>query len=113
VQLSCILTSITAFATSLSPNIWTYAFFRFTNGFARSGIGICCLVLTTESVGRKWRGQVGQYGFFFFTIGFLTLPLVALAPHKRENQRGPSGFGQVCKAQWEAKTPQQPLFNQP
>ncbi|KAJ1390070.1 MFS transporter superfamily [Sesbania bispinosa] len=41
------------------------------------GIGICCLVLTTESVGRKWRGQVGQYGFFFFTIGFLTLPLVA------------------------------------
>lgn len=77
VQLSCILTSITAFATSLSPNIWSYAFFRFTNGFARSGIGICCLVLTTESVGRKWRGQVGQYGFFFFTIGFLTLPLVA------------------------------------
>ncbi|KAG4952682.1 hypothetical protein JHK82_045580 [Glycine max] len=77
VQLSCILTSITAFATSLSPNIWTYVFFRFANGFTRSGIGICCLVLTTESVGRKWRGQVGQYGFFFFTIGFLTLPLVA------------------------------------
>ncbi|TKY44907.1 Organic cation/carnitine transporter 1 [Spatholobus suberectus] len=77
VQLSCILTSITAFATSLSPNICTYAFFRFANGFARSGIGICCLVLTTESVGRKWRGQVGQYGFFFFTVGFLTLPLVA------------------------------------
>ncbi|XP_027359506.1 organic cation/carnitine transporter 1 [Abrus precatorius] len=77
VQLSCILTSITAFATSLSPNIWVYAFFRFANGFARSGIGICCLVLSTESVGRKWRGQVGQYGFFFFTLGFLTLPLVA------------------------------------
>ncbi|RDX93225.1 Organic cation/carnitine transporter 1, partial [Mucuna pruriens] len=77
VQVSCILTSITAFATSMSPNIWSYALFRFTNGFARSGIGICCLVLTTESVGRKWRGQVGQYGFFFFTIGFLTLPLVA------------------------------------
>ncbi|KAL5142764.1 Organic cation/carnitine transporter 1 [Glycine soja] len=77
VQLSCILTSITAFATSLSPNIWIYAFFRFANGFARSGIGISCLVLTTESVGCKWRGQVGQYGFFFFTIGFLTLPLVA------------------------------------
>ncbi|KAK7314737.1 hypothetical protein VNO77_33265 [Canavalia gladiata] len=77
VQVACILTSITAFATSLSPNICTYALFRFANGFARSGIGICCLVLTTESVGRKWRGQVGQYGFFFFTIGFLTLPLMA------------------------------------
>ncbi|XP_061347957.1 organic cation/carnitine transporter 1 [Gastrolobium bilobum] len=77
VQVSCILTSITAFATSLSPNVLVYAFFRFANGFSRSGIGICCLVLTTESVGSKWRGQVGQYGFFFFTLGFLSLPFVA------------------------------------
>ncbi|KAJ8443272.1 hypothetical protein Cgig2_010167 [Carnegiea gigantea] len=44
---------------------------------ARSGIGICCLVLATEVIGRKWRGQIGQYGFFFFTIGFLTIPLIA------------------------------------
>ncbi|XP_008813162.2 organic cation/carnitine transporter 1 [Phoenix dactylifera] len=77
VLLSCLLTFVTAFLTSLSPNIWVYAFLRFSNGFARSGIGICCLVLSTESVGRKWRGQVGQYGFFFFTIGFLSLPLIA------------------------------------
>ncbi|URD97045.1 Sugar transporter [Musa troglodytarum] len=77
VFLSCLLTSITAFLTSLAPNIWVYALLRFSNGFARSGIGICCLVLATETVGRKWRGQVGQYGFFFFTIGFLSLPLIA------------------------------------
>ncbi|XP_028792482.1 organic cation/carnitine transporter 1-like [Neltuma alba] len=77
VLVSCILTSITAFATSLSPNVWVYAVLRFAMGFARSGIGICCLVLSTESVGREWRGQVGQYGFFFFTIGFLSLPLLA------------------------------------
>lgn len=77
VLLSCLLTSITAFLTSLSPNIWIYALLRFSNGFARSGIGICCLVLSTESVGRKWRGQVGQYGFLFFTFGFLSLPLMA------------------------------------
>lgn len=77
VLLSCILTSITAFLTSLAPNIWVYAFLRFSNGFARSGIGICCLVLSTEVVGRSWRGQVGQYGFFFFTVGFLSLPLIA------------------------------------
>lgn len=76
VLLSCLLTFVTSFLTSLSPNIWVYAFLRFSNGFARSGIGICCLVLSTESVGRKWRGQVGQYGFFFFTIGFLSLPLI-------------------------------------
>ncbi|OVA16049.1 General substrate transporter [Macleaya cordata] len=77
VLLSCLLTSITAFLTSLSPNVWIYALLRFLNGFARSGIGICCLVLSTEAVGRKWRGQVGQYGFFFFTVGFLSLPLIA------------------------------------
>ncbi|KAF2321097.1 hypothetical protein GH714_033848 [Hevea brasiliensis] len=75
--LSCILTSTTAFLTSLSPNIWIYSLLRFANGFARSGIGICCLVLSTESVGRKWRGQVGQCGFFFFSAGFLSLPLIA------------------------------------
>ncbi|XP_050212004.1 organic cation/carnitine transporter 1-like [Mercurialis annua] len=77
VLLSCILTSTTAFLTSLSPNIWTYALARFANGFARSGIGICCLVLSTEAVGKKWRGQVGQFGFFLFTAGFLSLPLIA------------------------------------
>lgn len=77
ILLSCLLTSLTAFLTSFSPNIWVYAFLRFSNGFARSGVGICCLVLSSEVVGRKWRGQVGQYGFFFFTLGFLSLPLVA------------------------------------
>ncbi|XP_074372586.1 organic cation/carnitine transporter 1-like [Apium graveolens] len=77
VLLSCLLSSITSFLTSFSPNIWVYALLRFSNGFARSGIGICCLVLSTEAVGRKWRGQVGQYGFFFFTFGFFSLPLIA------------------------------------
>ncbi|KAL5984637.1 Mitochondrial intermediate peptidase [Asimina triloba] len=77
VLLSCLLTSFTSFLTSLSPNIWLYALLRFSNGFARSGIGICCLVLSTETVGREWRAQVGQYGFFFFTAGFLSLPLMA------------------------------------
>ncbi|KAK9688667.1 hypothetical protein RND81_09G002100 [Saponaria officinalis] len=76
-MLSCLLTAITSSLTSISPNIWVYAFFRFTNGLSRSGIGICCLVLATEVVGRKWRGQVGQYGFFFFTAGFLSIPVMA------------------------------------
>ncbi|KAL0417323.1 UNVERIFIED_CONTAM: Organic cation/carnitine transporter 1 [Sesamum latifolium] len=57
VLLSCLLTSATIFLTSLSPNIWIYALLRFANGFSRAGIGICCLVLSTEAVGRKWRGQ--------------------------------------------------------
>ncbi|XP_042486586.1 organic cation/carnitine transporter 1-like [Macadamia integrifolia] len=77
VLVSCLLTSITAFLTSFSPNVWIYALLCFSNGFAWSGIGICCFVLSTEVIGRKWRGQVGQYGFFFFTTGFLSLSLIA------------------------------------
>ncbi|KAL2932682.1 Organic cation/carnitine transporter 1 [Bienertia sinuspersici] len=75
--LACLLTTITSLLTSFSPNIWTYAVLRFFYGLTRSGIGICCLVLATEVVGRKRRGQVGQYGFFFFTLGFLSLPLIS------------------------------------
>ncbi|TYG91987.1 hypothetical protein ES288_A12G307300v1 [Gossypium darwinii] len=71
--LACILTTITTFFTSLSPNVWIYSFLRFGNGFARSGNGICSIVLSMEVVGNKWRGQVGQYGFFFYTAGLLSL----------------------------------------
>ncbi|CAK7327904.1 unnamed protein product [Dovyalis caffra] len=77
VLLSCISSSVTGFLTSLSPNIWIYALLRFANGFSRSGIAICCIVLATEVVGRKWRGPVSQYGFFLFTAGFFSLPLIA------------------------------------
>ncbi|CAA7043107.1 unnamed protein product [Microthlaspi erraticum] len=80
--LSCVLTFVTALAISFSPNVWVYAFLRFANGFFRSGIGSCCIVLATEIVGKKWRGQVGQYGFFFFTLGFLSLPLMAFLERK-------------------------------
>ncbi|KFK41759.1 hypothetical protein AALP_AA2G168500 [Arabis alpina] len=80
--ISCILTFVTAFAISFSPNVWVYAFLRFANGFFRSGIGSCCIVLATEIVGKKWRGQVGQYGFFFFTLGFLSLPLMGYLEKK-------------------------------
>ncbi|KAG2321820.1 hypothetical protein Bca52824_015033 [Brassica carinata] len=80
--LSCILTFVTALAISFAPNIWVYAFLRFANGFFRSGIGSCCIVLATEVVGKKWRGQVGQYGFFFFTLGFLSLPLMGYLERK-------------------------------
>ncbi|KAM7256293.1 hypothetical protein ACFE04_012034 [Oxalis oulophora] len=77
ILLSCVLTSITTFLTSYAPNVWIYAFLRSMNGFSRSGIGICCLVLSTEVIGRKWRGQVGQYGFLYFTGGFFSLPFIA------------------------------------
>ncbi|CAN6852530.1 unnamed protein product [Brassica oleracea var. botrytis] len=80
--ISCLLTFVTALAISFSPNIWVYAFLRFANGFFKSGIGSCCIVLATEVVGKKWRGQVGQFGFFFFTLGFLSLPLMGYLERK-------------------------------
>ncbi|KAF8090434.1 hypothetical protein N665_0476s0013 [Sinapis alba] len=60
--ISCLLTFVTALAISFSPNIWVYAFL--------------------QVVGKKWRGQVGQYGFFFFTLGFLSLPLIGYLERK-------------------------------
>lgn len=47
------------------------------NGFGRATIGTCALVLSTELVGKRWRGQVGVIGFFCFTLGFLSLPVIA------------------------------------
>eukprot|EP01018_Ginkgo_biloba_P032882 Gb_28865 [translate_table: standard] len=75
--LSCLIIFVFGFFTSLAPNIWMYAFLRLISGFGRVGVGICSLVLSTESVGRKWRGQIGLYGFFFFAAGFVSIPGIA------------------------------------
>ncbi|KFK42341.1 hypothetical protein AALP_AA2G243700 [Arabis alpina] len=75
--LSCLLMSISTMLTVFSPNIWVYAFLRFVNGFGRATIGTCALVLSTELVGKKWRGRVGIMSFFGFMLGFLSLPIVA------------------------------------
>ncbi|XP_060213496.1 organic cation/carnitine transporter 3-like isoform X2 [Lycium barbarum] len=75
--ISCVVMSITGAITSISTNIWIYSFLRFLTGFGRATIGTCALVLSTELVGSQWRGQVGIIGFVCFTIGFLSLPLIA------------------------------------
>ncbi|CAN8312306.1 unnamed protein product [Cochlearia groenlandica] len=72
--LSCLIMSLSSLLTAFSTSVWVYAFLRFLNGFGRSTIGTCAIVLSTELVGRKWRGQVGAMGFFCFTLGFLSLP---------------------------------------
>lgn len=72
--------------TSLSPNIWVYAAFRFLCGFSRAGVAICSHVLYTETVGRKWSHQVGQCcNFFYYIMGFVSL--VFLAYPTRNNWR--------------------------
>ncbi|KAK7256998.1 hypothetical protein RIF29_30652 [Crotalaria pallida] len=74
---SCLLMSLSSLLCSLSPNIWIYSAFKFLCGFGRATIGTSALVLVSELVGKRWRGQVSVIGFIFFTLGFLSLPIMA------------------------------------
>ncbi|PPR90355.1 hypothetical protein GOBAR_AA30329 [Gossypium barbadense] len=74
---SCLMMSFSSIFTVFSPNIWIYSVLRFINGFGRATVGTCALVLSTELVRKRWRGQVGVVGFFCFTLGFLSLPVMA------------------------------------
>ncbi|KAK8497664.1 hypothetical protein V6N13_141270 [Hibiscus sabdariffa] len=74
---SCLMMSLSSIFTVFSSNIWIYSALRFFNGFGRATVGTCALVLSTELVGKRWRGQVGVIGFFCFTLGFLSLPAMA------------------------------------
>lgn len=74
---SCLVMSLAGVLTTFSTNVYTYSALRFISGFGRSTIGTSALVLATETVGKRWRGQVGVIGFFCFTLGFLSLPAIA------------------------------------
>ncbi|KAK8445772.1 hypothetical protein SEVIR_9G382601v4 [Setaria viridis] len=52
---------------------------RFASGFARSMVGTCALVLSTELVWNRWRNTVNFAAFSCFNLGFLSLPAVAYA----------------------------------
>ncbi|KAI3940607.1 hypothetical protein MKW92_034700 [Papaver armeniacum] len=73
----CLMMSLSAFLTALSPNIWIYSILRFVTGFARSTISSCALVLSTEIVGKNRRDKVGIIGYICYTLGFLSLPSMA------------------------------------
>lgn len=75
--LSCLSMSLTGVVTAFSKNIWMYAGLKLVLGFGRSSILTCALVLATESVGKKWRSNVGAIGFISFMLGFLSLPVMA------------------------------------
>ncbi|XP_030455299.2 organic cation/carnitine transporter 3-like [Syzygium oleosum] len=75
--LSCLAMSCSSLLTVFSTNVWIYFGLRFATGFGRATIGTCALVLSSELVGKKWRGSVGIIGFFVFTLGFLSLPAIA------------------------------------
>lgn len=75
--LSCLVMSLAGILATVSTNIWVYSTFRFISGFGRANIGTCSLVLSSELVGKRWRGQTGTAGYFMFTVGFLSLPVIA------------------------------------
>jgi MFS family permease len=79
VLVSLVSMSAAGVLTAFAPNIWAYAALRFVSGFGRSILGTCTLVLSTELVGKRWRDTVSVAGFFFFTIGFLSLSALAYA----------------------------------
>lgn len=66
---SCLLMGITSLLATLSPNVWVYSALKFLCGFARATIGTSALVLATEIVGKRRRGQISVIGFFCFTVG--------------------------------------------
>ncbi|MED6180996.1 hypothetical protein PIB30_015220 [Stylosanthes scabra] len=76
---SCLFMSLSSLLAAFSINIWMYSVIKFLCGFARATIGTSALVLTSELVGNRWRGQISVVGFFCFTIGFLSLPAIAYA----------------------------------
>ncbi|MED6185104.1 hypothetical protein PIB30_053791 [Stylosanthes scabra] len=76
---SCLFMSLSSLLAAFSINIWMYSVIKFLCGFARATIGTSALVLTSELVGNRWRGQISVVGFFCFTIGFLSLPVMAYA----------------------------------
>ncbi|CAN6294827.1 unnamed protein product [Urochloa humidicola] len=71
--------SVAGVLTALAPNVWAYAALRFVSGFARSMLGTCALVLSTEIVGKRRRDAVSVASFVFFALGFLSLPALAYA----------------------------------
>uniref|UniRef100_A0A0D9WX20 H(+)/Pi cotransporter n=1 Tax=Leersia perrieri TaxID=77586 RepID=A0A0D9WX20_9ORYZ len=63
--LSLVTMSVAGVLTAFSPNV--------------SLVGASSLVLSTELVGKRWRDTVSVAGFFFFFVGFMSLPALAYA----------------------------------
>ncbi|GAB4834008.1 hypothetical protein Ancab_032260 [Ancistrocladus abbreviatus] len=77
--LSSLLMCIAALCSAFSTDVGMYSTFRFFCGVGRVSITTSALVLLTERVGRRWRSQMGQLLFVFFTAGMLSLPAIAYA----------------------------------
>jgi predicted MFS family arabinose efflux permease len=75
--LSCLIMSTASHMTTFSTNIWMYSSLRLVSGFGRASITTCAIILLTERVGKRWRGQIGTTTFFTPSLGLLCLPALA------------------------------------
>ncbi|KAK7313945.1 hypothetical protein VNO77_39152 [Canavalia gladiata] len=75
--LSCLSMSITSVIIIFSTNVWVYSALKLLIGFFRSSIATCVLVLLTERVSKDWRFTVGSVEYFFFALGYMSLPGIA------------------------------------
>ncbi|KAJ1382847.1 MFS transporter superfamily [Sesbania bispinosa] len=69
--------SLSSMLATFSSNIWVYSSLKFLRGFGRATIGTSTLVLASELIGKRWRGQISVIGFFCLTLAFLSLPAMA------------------------------------
>ena len=75
--LSCLIMCLASLLTAFSVNIWMYSALRLISGIGRAPIISCSLILLTERVGKRWRGQIGSIGFFSYTVGLMSLSAIA------------------------------------
>lgn len=75
--LACACTGLTGLITASASDYWVYVGYRWLTGVTASGIGLSSFVLATEPVGPSKRGQVGMSAFYFFSLGIMSLPLLA------------------------------------
>ncbi|GAB2276270.1 hypothetical protein Dimus_011001 [Dionaea muscipula] len=75
--ISCLVMSVGDVMAAFSTDVFMYTAFRFVCGFGRAPVTTYALVMATEMVGKQRRGHVGLLAFSLFTVGFLSLPVMA------------------------------------
>ncbi|GAB2233522.1 hypothetical protein Drorol1_Dr00002747 [Drosera rotundifolia] len=77
--ISCVVMSLGGGLSAFSTTMLAYSCLRFVSGIGRGSIMTCVLCLSTEIVGKRWRGHVSLIAFSSFTLGFLLLVATAYA----------------------------------
>ena len=63
--------------SDLAPDYWTFIIIHMVVGAATSGVFLVAYVLVLEMVGPSYRMFMGTVCHYFYTIGYVTLVMVA------------------------------------